>query len=62
MVKEETRLMNAEDVKEALGVSQSMAYKIIQQLNSEMKEKGFHTISGRVSAKYFSECFYGFNQ
>ena len=38
MVKEETRLMNAEDVKEALGVSQSMAYKIIQQLNREMKE------------------------
>ncbi|MBP3241284.1 MAG: hypothetical protein J6M92_12180 [Oribacterium sp.] len=62
MVKEETRMMNAEDVRKALGVSQSKAYKIIKQLNKEMKEKGFHTICGRVSKKYFSESFYGFNQ
>lgn len=62
MVKEDTRLMTAEEVRKALGVSQSMAYKIIKQLNKEMKEKGFHTISGRVSARYFAECFYGFNQ
>ncbi|MBE6004015.1 MAG: DNA-binding protein [Lachnospiraceae bacterium] len=62
MVNNQTRLMNAQDVKQALGVSESKAYKIIQQLNKEMKAKGYYTISGRVSAKYFSECFYGFSQ
>ncbi len=62
MEKLNTRLMTAQDVKEVLGVSESKAYKIIQQLNREMKKKGYYTISGRVSAKYFSECFYGFNQ
>lgn len=62
MEKFNTRLMTAQDVKEVLGVSESKAYKIIQQLNREMKKKGYYTISGRVSAKYFSECFYGFNQ
>lgn len=62
MDKFNTRLMTAQDVKEVLGVSESKAYKIIQQLNREMKKKGYYTISGRVSAKYFSECFYGFNQ
>ena len=62
MEKFNTRLMTAQDVKEVLGVSESKEYKIIQQLNREMKKKGYYTISGRVSAKYFSECFYGFNQ
>lgn len=62
MEKLNTRLMTAQDVKEVLGVSESKAYKIIQQLNREMKKKGYYTISGCVSAKYFSECFYGFNQ
>lgn len=62
MEKEKTRLMNAQDVRDALGVSESKAYKIIKQLNREMKKNGYYTICGRVSAKYFSECFYGFNQ
>jgi hypothetical protein len=51
--------MTMTDVKETLGVSESKAYKIIRQLNNEMKEKGFYTISGRVSRKYFEEVFYG---
>lgn len=56
---EQKNLMTMTDVKETLGVSESKAYKIIRQLNNEMKEKGFYTISGRVSRKYFEEVFYG---
>ena len=41
MEKLNTRLMTAQDVKEVLGVSESKAYKIIQQLNREMKKKGY---------------------
>jgi poly-D-alanine transfer protein DltD len=44
-----------------LGISKSHAYKIIQKLNAELKEKGFLTISGRVYRKYFMEklCYSG---
>ena len=51
--------MNVEDVKKALDVSQSFAYKMIRQLNAELKQKGYITIAGKVSTKYFNEKFYG---
>lgn len=47
-----------DDVKEILGVSESKAYKIIQQLNKELKGKGFIIIAGRVPIKYFKEKYY----
>ena len=46
------------DIKEILGISDSKAYKIIQQLNKELKEKGYITIAGRVPIKYFKEKYY----
>ncbi|SFL47845.1 hypothetical protein SAMN05216390_13312 [Lachnospiraceae bacterium KH1T2] len=57
----QTRLMTVKDVKEALGISESKAYKIIQQANKDLKARGFYTISGRISEKYLAEHFYGFN-
>ncbi len=57
--KMERRFMQAEDVAEELSVSVSYAYKIIRQLNAELKEKGFITISGRVSREYFNKRVYG---
>ncbi len=53
-----TRFMTASDVAEYLGVSTSMAYKIIQQLNRELKEKGFITIAGKVSRAFFEKKTY----
>jgi len=50
------------DVKEAmqtLGVSRGKAYKIIQQLNEELKSQGYIIIAGKCSRKYFNEKFYG---
>lgn len=38
-----------------LDVSKSYAYKLIQRLNAELREKGYLTISGRVSRRYFTE-------
>ena len=55
----EKRFLRAEDVAEELSVSVSYAYKIIRQLNAELKEKGFITISGRVSREYFNKRVYG---
>ena len=47
--------MRVEDVAEEMGVSVSYAYKIVQKLNEELKNKGFLTISGRVNKQYFME-------
>lgn len=45
--------MSVEEVANELGISKSYAYKIVQRLNDELKEKGFITISGRVNKQYF---------
>lgn len=45
-----------------LGVSKSHAYKIMRELNTELKEKGFMTIAGKLSRLYFEEKFYGFKE
>lgn len=45
--------MKVDEVAETLGISKSYAYKIVQKLNAELKEKGYLTISGRVNKQYF---------
>lgn len=52
---ESTRFMRVDEVAQELGISKSYAYKIVQKLNTELKEKGFMTISGRVNKRYFME-------
>ena len=47
--------MKVDEVAEVLGISKSYAYKIVQKLNSELKNKGFLTIAGRVNRQYFLE-------
>ena len=43
------------DIARELGISKSYAYKIVQQLNAELKSLGYLTISGRVNRKFFLE-------
>lgn len=52
---EGTSFMRVDEVAQELGISKSYAYKIVQKLNVELKEKGFMTISGRVNKQYFME-------
>lgn len=58
----EKLFMRAEEVAQELEVSKSYAYKLIQQLNAELEDKGFITISGRVNRQYFRERLYGTSQ
>ncbi len=51
--------IKADEVAAELGVSKPYAYKLIRKLNDELSTKGFITISGRVSRKYFEEKVYG---
>ena len=53
----ENRFIRAEEVADELGVSKPYAYKLIRQLNEELK--GFITIAGRVNRQYFNERLYG---
>ena len=51
--------ITAQELAEMLGISKPYAYKLIKQMNSKLRDKGFITISGKVSRRYFEEKFYG---
>ena len=51
--------MRVDEVAEALGVSKPYAYRLIRDLNEELKKTGCITISGRIDRKFFYEKFYG---
>ncbi|MDO5783435.1 MAG: hypothetical protein Q4P20_00065 [Eubacteriales bacterium] len=54
-----TRYVTAAEVAEAMGVCLATAYTVIKKLNAELNEKGYITVRGKVSRKYFEErCMY----
>ena len=50
--------IKAEEIATELGVSNPYAYKLIRKLNEELKNRGFITISGKVSRQFFKEKIY----
>ena len=67
LIKEDAYLKNdlfvtAGEVAQDLGVSKPFAYKLVRQMNEELEAKGFITIAGRVSRKFYEEKFYGMAQ
>ena len=55
-IRERTHL-TAEDIAFLLSRSSSVAYKILNDLNADLKRKGFYIVKGRVSKKYFCDKF-----
>ena len=55
----ENKFIRVDEVAKELDVSKPYAYKLIRQLNEELKAKGFITIAGRVNRLYFNERLYG---
>ena len=51
--------MRVNEVAEELGVSVPYAYKLIRELNKELRKTGCITIAGRIDRKFFYEKFYG---
>ena len=51
----EKTFMTVEEVAEELRISKSYAYKIVRQLNEELKSKGYLTICGKVNRRFFQE-------
>lgn len=56
---ENSIFVTADQVASDLGVSKPYAYKLIKQMNDELSKKGYLTVAGRVSRKYYEERFYG---
>lgn len=55
----ENKFIRVDEVAKELDVSKPYVYKLIRQLNEELKAKGFITIAGRVNRQYFNERLYG---
>lgn len=54
-----TVFIKADEVAAELGISKSLAYRMIHQWNEELKQKGYITVIGRVSRQYYHEKVYG---
>lgn len=52
------KMIGANDIIAALGVSQNTAYKIIRDLNNELKKSGCRTIQSRVNEEYFRQAYF----
>ena len=50
-------LLNVNQVSSLLDIPQSTAYRIIKNLNTELKEQGFYIIRGKVEERYLKERF-----
>ena len=49
---------DVDQVTDLIGMSKSFCYKLVQQLNKELKEKGCITFPGKVPKKYLRERLY----
>lgn len=55
----DSMFVRANDIAQDLDVSIPFAYKLIREMNAELKTKGFMTVAGRVSRQFYEEKFYG---
>ena len=55
---ENRKMLNAKEVAEVLEISNSYAYKIIDQLNRELQKAGYLTIPGKVDSFYLRKRYF----
>lgn len=59
MVERKIEMIRAEEVAERLGISRTSAYTVIKELNRELADKGYMTVTGRVSKDCFEQRYFG---
>ena len=52
--------ITAPELAEVMGVSNGHAYKLIREMNAELKKQGYLTIAGKLPRAYLEKCLYGF--
>jgi len=58
----ENYLLAAGYVAEVLGISKGHAYKLIRELNEELKASGYLIVAGKIPRAFFETKFYGYSQ
>ena len=53
--------ITAPELAQVMGVSNGHAYKLIRELNTELKKQGYLTIAGKLPRAYLKKCLYGFS-
>lgn len=53
--------ITAAELAKVMGVSNGHAYKLIREMNSELKKQGYLTIAGKLPRAYLEKCLYGFS-
>lgn len=54
------KMLSAKEVSELLDISNSYAYKVINQLNKELEKAGYLTIHGKVDSLYLNKRYFPF--
>ncbi len=57
---QEKTYITATELSERLGISVGQAYKIIRELNAELKKQGYITVAGKCPRRYMEKKWYGF--
>lgn len=55
---EKRKMLSAKEVVEVLEISNSYAYKAIEQLNRELEKVGYLTIAGKVDSMYLEKRYF----
>lgn len=53
-------MMGAEEVATELDCSKGHAYKIIRELNDELKSGGYIVVAGKIPRAFWEKKFYGY--
>ena len=61
MMKQQNIYITAAELAEIMGISNGHAYKLIREMNADLKKQGFLTISGKLPRAYLVKCLYGFS-
>lgn len=51
-------LINVDEITKLLGISRASAYRVITDLNQALNEKGYRTVQGKTSRKFFYDNYY----
>ena len=58
-MKQLSYLMSVDEIVKELNISKGSAYKLIREMNKELEDLGYITISGKVPRSYFGVRFFG---
>ena len=53
--------ITASELAKVMVVSNGHAYKMIREMNTELKKKGYLTVAGKLPRAYLEKCLYGFS-